>query len=76
MSFLGSTGCHSALMPKVSQLLWVSQAAGLEKGKRAASARSRNKSQGVHSVFADIWESVARKDSIKTVPPKGTFTWK
>lgn len=41
MSFLGSTGCHSALMPKVSRLLWVSQAAGLEKGERAASAQGK-----------------------------------
>lgn len=41
MSFLGSTGCHSALMPKVSQLLRVSQAAGLGKGKGTASAQGK-----------------------------------
>lgn len=41
MLFLGSTGCHSVLMPKVSGLPWVPQALGLGEGRRVTAAQSK-----------------------------------
>lgn len=41
-----------------------------------AAVRSRNTSQGVNTAFANIWETIARKDSIKVTSPKSIFMWK
>lgn len=41
MLFLGSTGCLSVLMPKVSGLLWVPQALGLGEGRTVTAAQSK-----------------------------------
>jgi len=41
MLFLGSTGCHSVLMPKVSGLPWAPQALGLSEGRRVTAAQSK-----------------------------------